>query len=194
MSVEIKDKYPGYKGFFKLMVYHLKHELFNGGESAEMKREVFERGNSVAVLLYDPNERSVLLTEQFRLPAHLAGQGAFQMDVPAGVQKEGEDPQDVALREVKEETGVDLEPSKLQHITTFMPSMGGCTEVVTLYAAEVDLSNTEMGYYGVEEEHEDIRTLKLPIVDAINMVHFGRIQNSIGIIALQWLELNDRMV
>lgn len=194
MSVEIKDKYPGYKGFFKLMVYHLKHELFNGGESDEMKREVFERGNSVAVLLYDSNERTVLLIEQFRLPAHIADQGAFQLDIPAGMQKEGEHPNDVALREVEEETGISLKSTALKHIATYMPSMGGCTEVVTLYAADVDLGNIDIGHYGVEEEHEDIRTFKLPIRDAIDAIHSGRIKNSTGIIALQWLELKEGMV
>ncbi|MEZ5673240.1 MAG: hypothetical protein R3E08_13025 [Thiotrichaceae bacterium] len=45
------EKSIGYSGFFKLMRYTVKHTLFAGGWSAEMPREVLERGHAVQIAL-----------------------------------------------------------------------------------------------------------------------------------------------
>ena len=36
-------------------------------------RETYDRGNGAAILLYDPQRRTVLLTRQFRFPAYVNG-------------------------------------------------------------------------------------------------------------------------
>ena len=54
-----------------------RHRLFSGEWSAERNYEVLRRGQAVAIVLYDPDHDRVVLIEQFRLPALLAGQLAL---------------------------------------------------------------------------------------------------------------------
>ncbi len=37
------------------------------------KREVYDRGNGAAILLYNAEQKTVILTRQFRLPTYLNG-------------------------------------------------------------------------------------------------------------------------
>ena len=74
----------------------------------EVSREIFERGNAVATLLYDPERDTVVMVEQFRLPAYLAGRSAWCLETPAGIVKPGEELADVARREALEETGCEI--------------------------------------------------------------------------------------
>src|SRR4051812_32500623 len=64
--VEIVERKRVYDGFFKLDVARVHHELFRGGMSAELKREIFVQRQAVAVLPYDPRADRVVLVEQFR--------------------------------------------------------------------------------------------------------------------------------
>ncbi|MBT4766485.1 MAG: ADP-ribose diphosphatase, partial [Methylococcales bacterium] len=48
----IKQEYL-YRGFLSLKRIRLQHTLFEGGWSDEIDRELIDRGDCVAVLLYD---------------------------------------------------------------------------------------------------------------------------------------------
>src|SRR5258705_7940772 len=72
-NFEIIEKSLRYKGFFEIVRYRFRHRLFAGGWSGEIEREVFERGHAVAVLPYDPSADAVVLIEQFRIGAFVAG-------------------------------------------------------------------------------------------------------------------------
>ena len=65
-------------------------------------------GNAVATLLYDPARDTVVMVEQFRLPAYLAGRSAWCLETPAGIVKPGEELAEVARREALEETGCEI--------------------------------------------------------------------------------------
>ena len=156
-----------------------------------MERELFERDPVVAVLPYDPQADSLVLLQQFRLPAHVNGMAAWQTEIVAGIVEDGEDLEDVARREALEEAGCHL--TALEKIITYMPSQGACTEVVTLFAGRVASAGLG-GVYGLDHEHEDILAKVLPFQEAWALLQDGAIQNSPAIIALQWLALNrDRL-
>ena len=70
---EIIEQTTAYSGFFSLKIVSVKHTLYKGGWSAPLTREVFHRGNCVAVLLYDPQKDALVIIEQFR-------PGALQLD------------------------------------------------------------------------------------------------------------------
>ena len=58
-----------YQGFFQLRRVSLCHRLFGGGWSQPLQREIFQRGEAVGVLLYDPQNQLIGLVEQFRIGA-----------------------------------------------------------------------------------------------------------------------------
>ena len=59
--------------FLKVERYSIRHSAFGGGWVGPMNREFVTRPTAVAVLPYDPVKEKILLIEQFRLPAYLAG-------------------------------------------------------------------------------------------------------------------------
>jgi ADP-ribose pyrophosphatase len=175
-----------HRGFFRLELYHLKHKLYRGGWSAEIEREIFERGRTVGIILYDPDRDEVVLVEQFRLAAHLAKMPAWEIEIVAGiVDKEGESEIELARRESKEEAGLELIGEPI-FIHRFMPSTGACTEVVDLFAGRVDASEAS-GIHGLADENEDIKVIVMSFDEAMKQVRADTIKNGPTLLALYWL-------
>lgn len=188
MKFKILDKQTPFKRFFQMDVYQFQHELFAGGWSEPITREIFERGNAVAILLHDPGSDTLLLVEQFRAGAINDENGPWMQEIVAGIVEEGETKEDVARREAFEEAGCEV--NELEFIMDFYPSAGGSTELISLYYGAVDLSTLETGIHGLAAENEDIRTTIVSRDDALAQLRNGKIKASLAIIALQWLALN----
>ena len=188
MKFKILNQKIQYKGFFGIHTYEFQHELFNGGLSGVVKREIFERGSAVAVLLHDPVADSVLLVEQFRPGSAIRDKSsAWMIEIVAGITEEGESNEEVARRESQEEAGCEID--ELEHIMDYYPSPGGSSELISLYYAPLDLSKIETGIHGLEEENEDIRVRVIARQEAMSWLRSGKINSSLAIIALQWLAL-----
>lgn len=187
LKVEILDKSIEYHGFFKLLSYRLRHALFGGGMSRELRREVFERGHAVGVLPYDPERDEVVLVEQFRVGALDAPQGPWLMEIIAGMIGPGETPQEVAVREAQEEAGCRIE--ELLPVAHYFSSPGGSTEQVTVFLARTSTAGLG-GIHGLADEGEDIRVHVLPVDRALALLDSGVICAALPIIALQYLGLH----
>lgn len=185
---EIRSMDTPFKGFSRVERYRFRHRRFAGDWTPELEREIFVRGHAAGVLPYDPKLDRVLVVEQFRMAAVVAGRPShWTLEVPAGILRPGEDPVEVARRELAEETG--LAAGELIPLFTFMPSPGGAMETVWLYAALVDLSSAG-GLAGVADEDEDIRIVVMGFDEALARMQKGEIDNAITILSLQWLQLN----
>jgi ADP-ribose pyrophosphatase len=184
-DIEIIEKEVVFDGFFRMDRYRLRHRRFDGTWTGEMSREIFERGHSVAALLYDPDADAVVMVEQFRLPSFLAGRGAWCLEIPAGIVEPDEDLADVARREAQEETGCEI-LGEAEKIAQFMASIGGSTEIVTIFHGRVDATKAE-GIHGVADEHEDIRVHVVPAEEAIAQADACRVDNAAALVALNWL-------
>jgi len=178
-----------HQGWFSIYRYHFTHTLFAGGWSTPIDREVFERGNVVAVLPYDAAEDSVVLVEQFRIGAMHDDADPWMIEVIAGMVEKGEQPEEVAVRESQEEAG--LVVSELIPIREYYASPGGSTERVNIFCAPTDLSAAG-GLYGLDAEDEDIRVIKCSADEAISLLDSGEIKNAISIIALMWFKANHQ--
>ena len=190
-GVELLGKSQRYSGFFRINGYRLRHRLFAGGWSGAIEREVFERGHAVGVLPYDPVADSVVLIEQFRIGALVAGMSPWLIEVVAGIIEEGEAPEEVARRETLEEAGLEIQA--LIPMCRYLVSPGGSSESVRLYCGRVD-SRGAGGIHGLAEEHEDIRVDRVAYEEAMHLLEEGRVTNSVSLIALQWLALHrDRV-
>ncbi|MBM3203935.1 NUDIX domain-containing protein, partial [Candidatus Woesearchaeota archaeon] len=145
MQYEIIEEAAAFKGFFSLLKYRLRHTLYKGGWSAVISRELFHRGDCVAVIPYDPILDRVILIEQFRIGAIKTSPVPWLWEIVAGAIEEGETPEAVAHRETFEEAGCSIR--QLIRIGRFYPTPGGCSETITLFCALVDAPDAE-GFYG----------------------------------------------
>jgi ADP-ribose pyrophosphatase len=184
---EILSVETPFRGFFRVDRFRLRHRRFAGDWTKELEREIFVRGHAAGVLPYDPRLDKVLLVEQFRTASVIAGRSPWTLEVPAGIIPKGESPEAVARRELQEEAGCTAEA--LIPLYTFMPSPGGSSETVWLFAALTDLSSAG-GLAGVESEDEDIRIVVWDADHAFARLQNNEIDNAITIMSLQWLALN----
>ncbi len=176
-----------YQGFFRLEHYRLQHTLYGGGWSQALNRELFRRGNCVAVLLYDPYRDEVVIIEQFRVGAILQPERAWLLEIVAGAIEEGETAEQVAYREAFEEAGCEVQDMFI--INEFFTTPGGASERITLFCGKVDTS-TVGGIHGLPDEHEDILVRAVKFDEVYRMLESGMIESAIPIIAIQWLALN----
>ncbi|MCL7420912.1 MAG: NUDIX domain-containing protein [Methylobacter sp.] len=184
---EIIDREVGYQGFFRLEKYRLKHTLFAGGWSAEIERELFMRGNCVAVLLYDPDADKVVLIEQFRVGSLMRPEKAWMLEIVAGAMEEGETAAEVAYRESMEEAGCEIQ--ELMVINEFYTTPGGSSEWITLFCGKVDSTHVG-GIHGLDHEHEDIMVRAVHFDEVYQMLEDRLIESAIPIVAIQWLALH----
>jgi ADP-ribose pyrophosphatase len=179
-----------YHGFFSMEKYHFQCRLFDGNWSKPFDREVLIRYRVAAALPYDPHLDKVVLIEQFRAGALQDEHTPWLLELIAGILTDSnESLEQLARREAYEESGLQI--LELLPICDYWVSPGGSSERVALFCAKVDASQAG-GIYGVKEENEDILVHTLNAQDAFDAVRSGRINNAASIIALQWLELNQR--
>ena len=188
-KVELDSAISVFDGHLQITQYRLRHELFQGGWSQTLCREVMSQASTaVAVLPFDPYRQEIVLIEQFRI-----GAWASQSDDPwileciAGLSEDAENYQDVATRETLEESGCSI--LQLQSIATYYTTPGCSDQEVKLFCGEIDSKGVE-GIHGVKDEGEDIRASAWPVNDAFDLLKKGAICNSTTIIALQWLMIN----
>lgn len=190
-DVDVVSKSVRFQGFFHIEKYRLRHALFGGGMSAEMSRELFQRGHAVAMLPYDPILDKVVLIEQFRIGALDDPDGPWLTEIVAGMIDEGETADMVARREALEESGCQV--SELQHVCRYYPSPGACSETIELFCGRVDAAQAG-GIHGLDHEHEDIRVISVAFDEAMAWIDSGRLNSAAVIMAMQWLALNKEQV
>ena len=184
-DVEIVEATKAFERFLRVDVFRFRHRLFSGEWSALRSYDVLRRGQAASIVLYDPDRESVVLVEQFRLPALLAGSSPWQLETAAGLIDSGETPAAVAIRETQEETGLALigEPIPIQR---YLPSSGGSDESVFLFCGRVD-ATAAGGVHGLAEEHEDIRVVVKTLAEIKALLDQGAIESGHTLIGLYWL-------
>lgn len=153
------------------------------------KREVYDRGNGAAILLYNSNQKTVILTRQFRLPTYLNGNGTGMMiEVCAGLLDE-DNPEQCIIRETEEETGYRL--TKVTKIMETYMSPGAVTEILYLFIGEYDESMKVSNGGGVAHEEENIDVLEMSYNEAYAMIESGEITDAKTIILLQYAKIEN---
>jgi ADP-ribose pyrophosphatase len=182
-DIDIIARDTVFQGYFRVDRYRVRHRLFGGGWSGTITREVFERGHSVAVLLFDPVADAVVLVEQFRAGAVAAGLPPWQIECAAGIMGAGETPEEVARREAGEETACHVR--RLEPIGPVIYSPGGCSEICRIFVGEIDSAGIG-GVHGLEAENEDIKVHVLPALTAIAWLDAGKMSTGALLIAMLW--------
>ena len=184
-DVSIESRENLFRGFIQVEKVTIKHRLFNKSNySSSIHRELIHRPESAGVLLYDNQQRRFALIEQFRIGALNDTVSPWQLEVIAGVLDGDETPETCICRESLEEAGCEVQD--LQHLFTFYPSAGACSEIFHLYVANVELP-TSGGVFGMPDEGEDIQLHLFDYSDAPLLLKNVRLRNAPVIMALQWL-------
>lgn len=184
-DVTIESREFLFRGFIQVEKVNIRHRLFNRSDySPLIQRELVHRPEAAGVLLYDDQQQRFALIEQFRIGALNDAESAWQLEVIAGVLDGDESPETCIRRESLEESGCEIK--ELQHLFSFYPSAGACSEFFHLYVAEVDLPLTG-GIFGMPDEGENIQLHLFDYSELTLLLKNGRLRNAPVIMALQWL-------
>jgi len=182
-KVDVRSRRRLLDDFFKVDEAELSFERFDGSMTPPVRRLVFERGDSVAAVVFDGEAQRLLLTEQFRFPTLEKGPG-WMIELIAGMIDRGEKPDASIRREIEEELG--YRADRIEHVATFYVSPGGSSERIWVYYAEVRAAGRVSAGGGLRGEHEDIRVVSISPEDARAALKDGRIADAKTIIGLQW--------
>lgn len=185
LHFEILERQRLHDGFYAFDRLVIRHELFGGGWTPPLRRELLVQRDAVAVLPYDPVRDRVVLIEQFRVGAIDAEERPWLLEAVAGLREPGESPEEVARRELREEAG--LVAGRLEFVGRYRSSPGGTSELVDVFVAEVQAPETG-GIFGLAGEHEDIRTYIVDPADAFAAVAQGKIVAATAVVPLLWLQ------
>lgn len=185
-DVTIEKRELVFHGFIQVEKVSLRHRLFEQNHDTPLlSRELVRRKQAAGVLLYDDQQQTFALIEQFRIGAMNDPISPWQLEIIAGVLDGDESPESCIRRESLEESGCEI--STLEHLFSFYPSAGACDEIFHLYSAAVDLP-MHGGIFGLEAEGENIKLHIIPYDKLSALLHNQRLANAPVIMALQWLK------
>jgi ADP-ribose pyrophosphatase len=185
-EVQIEKREHAFQGFIQVEKVSLRHRLFGQNTYSKiLQRELIHRPEAAGVLIYNDAAQQFALIEQFRVGALDDKDSPWQLEIIAGVLDGQEKPEECLYREAVEEAGCHL--FDLQHLFSFYPSAGACSELFHLYVAQAELPNSG-SIFGMPDEGENIQLHIFDYTDALALLTTGRLKNAPVIMALQWLQ------
>lgn len=163
--------------------------LKKDGSSKLQTREVYDRGNGAAILLFNKEFKSVILTRQFRLPSFVNGnKKGLLIEACAGLLDQ-DNPEVAIKRETEEETGYRIQ--SVRKIFEAYMSPGSVTEILYFFIAEYTHSMKVHDGGGIEQEEEDIEVMEMEFDQAFTMIGSGEIRDAKTILLLQYMKINQ---
>ena len=157
------------------------------GATQTLQREAYDRGNGATILLYNTEQKTVVLTRQFRLPTYVNGNpDGLLIETCAGLLDQ-DDAEQAIRRETEEETGYKIDD--VQKVFEAYMSPGSVTEILYFFVAAYTREHKVNEGGGVSHEPENIEVLELPFAQALEMVASGEIKDGKTIMLLQYAAL-----
>lgn len=158
------------------------------GSRQVQTREAYDRGNGATILLYNRENRTVILTRQFRLPTYINGNASGMLIEACAGLLDTDQPEAAIRRETEEETGYQVH--EVTKVMEAYMSPGSVTEILYFFVAAYDRSMKQTDGGGVEEEQEEIDVLEIGFDDALQQVRNGLIKDAKTIMLLQYAQLH----
>ena len=155
-------------------------------------REVYDRGNGASILLYNKENKTVVLTRQLRIPTYLNGNDTGMMIETCAGMLEEENPEDCIKRETEEETGYQVK--EVRKIFEAYMSPGAITEIIHFFGGEYSKEMKVNDGGGLDEEQENIEVLEMPFDKAMQMITTGEIKDAKTIMLLQYAKINNLLL
>ena len=107
--------------------------LKKDGTWETQSREAYDRGNGATILLYNKENKTIILTQQFRMPTYLNGnESGMIIEACAGL-LDKDNAEECIKRETEEETGYKI--SSVEKVFEVYMSPGSVTEIVHFFVA-----------------------------------------------------------
>jgi nudix-type nucleoside diphosphatase (YffH/AdpP family) len=158
------------------------------GSWQTLTRETYDRGNGAAILLYNRDRRTVILTKQFRYPAFVNGYSELMIEVCAGLLDENDAETCIKL-EAEEETGYRV--TDVKKIWEVYMSPGSVTEKLYFFIGEYHDALKVSDGGGLAEDGEDIDVIEIDISQSLSMIDSGKINDAKTIMLLQYVALKN---
>lgn len=157
------------------------------GEWQKQSREAYDRGNGATILLYNNTTKTVILTNQFRIPTYINGnENGMLIEACAGL-LDKDDAENCIKRETEEETGYKI--SEVKKVFEAYMSPGSVTEILYFFVAEYTKEQKVNDGGGVVDE-EDIEVLEIDFTQAMQMTETGEIRDGKTIMLLQYAKIH----
>ncbi len=158
------------------------------GTYEKQHREVFDRGNGATILLYNKENKTIILTNQFRMPTYVNGNTSGMLIEACAGLLDKDNAEDCIKRETEEETGYRV--TEVRKVMEAYMSPGSLTEIIYFFVAEYtkDMKISEGG--GIAHETEELEVLELPFTKALQMIQSGEIKDGKTIMLLQYAQIN----
>ncbi len=158
------------------------------GTWEKQTREAYDRGNGATILLYNREQKTVILIQQFRLPTFVNGNATGMLIETCAGLLDKDNPEDCIRRETEEETGYQI--TDIRKVFEAYMSPGSVTEIVHFFVAEYTRSMKINDGGGIAEEQENIEVLELDFEKALDMITTGEIKDGKTIMLLQYAKLH----
>ena len=152
-------------------IMHVRRDIVELSDGSEAFREVVDHSGGVCVLALD-DENRVLTVRQFRYPFEQVLQ-----EIPAGKLERGEDPDEAAKRELREETGAVA--GRMERLGEIYPTPAYCGEIIRMYLAR-DLVFGENDL----DEGEFLDVVRVPFDELVEKVLAGEIRDAKTVVAV----------
>jgi len=163
--------------------------LKKDGTKQTQSREAYDRGNGATILLYNKEQKTVILTRQFRLPTFVNGnESGMLIEACAGL-LDKDNAEDCIKRETEEETGYKI--FDVKKIFEAYMSPGSVTEILYFFIAEYSKEMKVADGGGVDHEEENIEVLEINIDEVMKMIGSGEIKDGKTIMLLQYVKLHN---
>ncbi|MDR6784658.1 GDP-mannose pyrophosphatase NudK [Pedobacter africanus] len=157
------------------------------GTLQTQSREAYDRGNGATILLYNREQKTVILTRQFRLPTFVNGnETGMLIEACAGL-LDKDNPEDCIRRETEEETGYKV--TAVRKIFEAYMSPGSVTEILYFFVAAYSKAMKVSEGGGLDHEEENIEVLEIGFEEALKMIGTGEIKDGKTIMLLQHIRL-----
>ena len=172
--------------------YTLKKITFDyrnsSGVWSRQSREAYDRGNGAVILLYNPENQTIILTQQFRMPTYVNGNTTGMLIEACAGLLDKDNAEDCIRRETEEETGYRI--TDVKKVFEAYMSPGSVTEILYFFVAEYHHNMKVNGGGGAEHENENIEVLEIPFTKALQMIETGEIKDGKTIMLLQYAQIN----
>ncbi len=177
--------------FFKIEKAGVCWEQFDGTMGAEQNRYVIRRSDSVGILPVCENNK-IILIKQFRYPAAQKHTDGYLWEIPAGMVDVSEDTARSAVRELKEEVGIEI--NEVLPLISFFLSPGALDEKFHLFFARVPAHLEISSVGGNKQEYENLKIAQFDRTELFGMIEKNEIVDAKTVASLLYFFSKEKQI